>query len=62
MATTSIKEAARQIVERLPEDATWADLAHLVAMHELLAQLRRDRAEGRLIPLEDIEREFGFTG
>ena len=61
MAETSVKEEARRIIERLPDDATWADLAHLVYMHERLAQARRDRAAGKLIPLEEVEREFGFT-
>ncbi|MBK6317581.1 MAG: hypothetical protein IPH65_02270 [Dehalococcoidia bacterium] len=62
MADVSVKEEARQLVEGLPEDATWADLANVVAMRARLAQARRERAEGRMIPLEAIEKEFGFTG
>ena len=51
MADVSVKEEARQLVEGLPEDATWADLANVVAMRARLAQARRERAEGRMIPL-----------
>jgi len=28
MATSSLKEEARRLVERLPEDATWEDLQY----------------------------------
>ena len=60
-AETTVKEEARKIVERLPEDATWADLADIVFLHERLARARKDRSEGKLIPLEEIEKEFGFV-
>jgi hypothetical protein len=31
MSETTVKEEARRIVDRLPEDATWADLADIIA-------------------------------
>jgi len=62
MADANVKEEARKIVERLPEDATWEDVAHLVFMHQRLAQARKDSAAGLGIPLEEIEKEFGFIG
>ena len=61
MAETTVKEEARRIVERLPEDATWADLAHIVAMHERLARARRDSAAGLGVSLEELAREHGLT-
>jgi len=42
MAKPSIKDEAREFVERLPDDATWADLAEVIAMHEILARARRE--------------------
>ena len=62
MAQPSIKDEARELVERLPDDATWADLADIIAMHEVLARARRERAEGKFFTLEEVEEEFGFTG
>jgi len=61
MQQTSVKEEARQIVERLPEDATWEDLAHLVAMHERLARARRDSAAGLGISVDEARKQFGIT-
>lgn len=54
MAETSIKEEARRLIEQLPDDATWSDLAHVVAMHERLARARRDSAAGRGISSEEL--------
>jgi hypothetical protein len=62
MTEASVKAEARRIIEQLPDDATWADLAHLIVMHERLARARRDSAAGRGVPLEEVEKEFGFTG
>ena len=54
MAETSIKEEARRLIEQLPDDATWSDLAHVIAMHERLARARRDSAAGRGISSEEL--------
>jgi hypothetical protein len=62
MSETTVKEEARRIVDLLPEDATWADLADIIAMHERLARARRDSAAGLGITLEELEKEHGFTG
>ena len=62
MSDSTVKEVARRLVDQLPDDATWSDLSHLVAMHERRARARRDSAAGRGTSLEDVEKEFGFTG
>jgi hypothetical protein len=64
MAETSIlpvREELRRIAEALPEDATWADAAHLFAMHQRLAEARQQSAVGRTTSQEDVEKEFGLT-
>ena len=61
MAERSVKEEVRKIADQLPSDATWEDVAHLVWMHQRLAQARRDSAAGLGVPLEEVEKEFGLT-
>ena len=61
MART-VKDEVRRLVDRLPEDATWADAADLVLLHERLAHGRKDSAEGRKAALKDVETEFGSIG
>jgi hypothetical protein len=48
-------------IERLPEDATLEDVAHLVKMHERLARARRDSAAGRVFTTEQMRERFGIT-
>jgi len=54
MAETSVKAEARRLIEQLPDDASWADLAHVVAMHERLARARRDSAAGRGMSSDEL--------
>lgn len=54
MVEISVKEEARRLIEQLPDDASWADLAHVVAMHGRLARARRDSAAGRGMRSEEL--------
>ncbi len=47
-------------IERLPDDATLEDVAHLVRMHERLAEARRDSAAGLGITVDEARRRFGL--
>lgn len=55
MAETTVKDEMRQALDRLPDDATWDDVAHIVAMHELLARARKNRAEGKVYTTEEMK-------
>ena len=56
-----MKEEIRKAIERLPDDATWADVAELVAMHERLARARQDSAAGLGITSPELRRRLGIT-
>jgi hypothetical protein len=56
MAT--VKEEARQLVEKLPEDATWKDLLYEVYVRQKLEEGRQAVAEGRVISHEEVKRRF----
>jgi predicted transcriptional regulator len=49
----SIKPDARQLVERLPEAATWDDLAYEVFVRQSVEAGLRDADAGRLVSHED---------
>ena len=61
MAGTSVKEQMLRAIERLPEDATLDDVAHVLKMHELLARGRADSAAGLGITTEEARKRFGLT-
>jgi hypothetical protein len=57
----SIKDAARRIVEQLPDDATWEDLIYCLCVRQATETGLKDAQEGRTIPVEEVRRQFGFA-
>ena len=60
MATASVKEEARRLVERLPDDATWEDLQYQIYFRQAVEAGLKDSREGRVVPLEEARRRFGL--
>ena len=61
MPCKKVKEAACPLIDPLPDDVSWDELAYEI---ELRASIERGLAEGdagRLIPQEAIEKRFGIT-
>ena len=51
MGTSNIKDQARELVDKLPENSTWDDL-----MHEIYV-----RQAGRTTDVEQLRTEFGLS-
>jgi hypothetical protein len=60
MSNATIKEEARQLVERLPEDATWEDLPYEIYVRQAIEAGLKDSREGRTVPLAEARRRFGL--
>ncbi len=60
MTTATVKEEARHLVERLPEDATWEDLQYQIYFRQAVEAGLKDALEGRVVPLEEARRRFGL--
>jgi predicted transcriptional regulator len=60
MSNTSVKEEARRLVERLPEDATWEDIQYEVYVRQAIEAGLKDSREGRTIPLAEARRRLGL--
>lgn len=60
MSTSSIKEEARRIIERLPEDATWEDLQYEVYVRRAVEAGLKDSREGRTVTLDEARQRFGL--
>ena len=57
----NIKKQVHEVVERLPDDATWADvLYHLEVVRDIEAGLR-DAKAGRVHTTEEVRRHFGLV-
>lgn len=58
--TKDIKSAARQLVDSLPDDATWDDVMYRVYVRQAIDAGRQDAAEGRLVDVAEVRRQFGL--
>ena len=58
--TTDVKDEARRLIELLPEDATWADFARLVAERQRVEEGISDLDEGRLWTSDEIRDKLGI--
>lgn len=56
MAT--VKEEARQVIERLPEHATWDDLIDELYVRQKIMAGIKAADEGRVIPHEEVRMKF----
>ncbi len=59
--TQNIKSAARHLVNSLPDDATWDDVMHRVYVRQAIEAGLNDAAEGRLVDVAEVRRQFGLS-
>jgi hypothetical protein len=60
MANANLKQAAHQLIDKLPDDATWDDVVYeMVARREIELGLA-DSDANRTTPVEDVIKEFGL--
>lgn len=60
MTPASVKEEARRLIERLPDDATWEDLQYQIYFRQAVEAGLKDSREGRVVPLDEARRQFGL--
>ena len=60
MSTSTVKEEARRLVDRLPDDATWEDIQYEVYVRQAIEAGLKDSREGRTVPLDEARRRLGL--
>ena len=60
MATRSIKQQAREIVDELPEDADWDELMRRIYVRKSIQKGVDDSDADRTSSVEAVRREFGL--
>jgi len=61
MKPTNIKEAARQLLDNLPENSTWEDLMHEIYVRQAIEAGLADSEAGQLTRVEKVREQFGFA-
>jgi predicted transcriptional regulator len=54
-----LKQQAHALVDNLPESATWDDLAYEAELRASVDRGLADSEAGRVVPIEDMMKEFG---
>ena len=60
MSNSTVKEEARRLIERLPDDVTWEDLQYEIYVRQAIEAGLKDSEEGRIVPLQEARRQFGL--
>lgn len=61
MPSTSVKEAAHQLIDQLPDEVSWDDLAYQIELRASIERGLADADAGRFISQEDVEKKFNIT-
>jgi predicted transcriptional regulator len=61
MSSANIKAAAHQLIDQLPDGATWDELAYEIEVRASIERGIADADGGRLISQEEVEKRFGIT-
>jgi hypothetical protein len=60
MAEPMRKDEAHELVERMPENATWDDLIDAIYVRRVIEQGLADSQIGRTTDVEDVRRRYGL--
>jgi predicted transcriptional regulator len=60
MPTSNMKDEARQILDRLPDDATWEDLQYQIYVRQAIEAGLKDAREGKTITVEEVRQRLGL--
>lgn len=60
MSTTTIKDEARRLLERLPEDLTWDDLMHEIYLRQSIEAGLENAKAGKVSEVTEVRAKFGL--
>jgi len=60
METKNIKEEARRLIDKLPENSTWDDLMYEIYVRQAVESGLSDSQAGRVFSVEEVRAKFGL--
>ncbi|MFZ2448542.1 MAG: hypothetical protein WAW37_19450 [Syntrophobacteraceae bacterium] len=60
MQTEGIKEQARQLLENLPDSATWEDLIYEIYVRQAIEAGIKDSDQGKTVDVKEVRKRFGL--
>jgi hypothetical protein len=60
MSTENIKDEARRLLDRLPEDITWDQLMHEIYVRQSIEAGLADSKAGKTVDVDSVRERFGL--
>jgi hypothetical protein len=60
MSTASVKEEAKRLIEKLPENMTWDDLMHEIYVRQSIERGLADSEAGKVTDVGEVRAKFGL--
>ena len=61
MSSRNIKEEAKRLLEKLPDDLTWDDLMHEIYVRQSIEAGLADSKAGKLVEVAEVRERFGLA-
>jgi len=61
MSAMTLSEHVHRIAETLPPEATWDDVRYQIELHASIERGLADVRAGRVIPVEELMKEYGIS-
>ena len=58
--SANIKEEAKRLLEKLPDDLTWDDLMHEIYVRQSIETGLADSEAGKVVEVSDVRKQFGL--
>ncbi|MEH1825197.1 MAG: hypothetical protein V7L22_07480 [Nostoc sp.] len=60
MEIKNIKEEARRLIDKLPENLTWDDLMYEIYVRQAIEAGLTDSEAGKVVSVEEVRAKFGL--
>lgn len=60
MSATNIKEEAKRLLEKMPDNLTWDDLMHEIYVRQSIEVGLADSEAGKVVEVSDVRKQFGL--
>jgi predicted transcriptional regulator len=60
VSTQNIKEEAKRLIEKLPDDMSWDDLMHEIYVRQSIEAGLADSEAGRVTDVAEVRTKFGL--
>ena len=61
MSTDSIKQKAHQLLDKLPDSASWEDVMYRIYVRQAIEAGINDSDQGRTTDVSEVRKRFGLT-